>query len=168
MKLPMPVESQHQAFCTKGCHGSFYLSRCLVCENEKPGQRRKFCRRPKCQTEHKKNPGHYSFPAPGSGVAADGSRSAHLAGLKTAHKPDPVWRVVAGPVITANIYHCATVAPDEQRARQAVPDRTPVSPETPGAAPSDWKPCLPSDHITLPDLSIPDFLRREQAALMAA
>lgn len=28
------------------------------------------------------------------------------------------------------------------------------------AALSDWQPCLPSDHATLPDLTIPDFLRR--------
>jgi hypothetical protein len=34
MKLPTPVENEHHAFCTRGCFESFYLHRCLVCEEQ--------------------------------------------------------------------------------------------------------------------------------------
>jgi hypothetical protein len=33
-KLKAPVENHHHAFCCRGCHASFYLRRCLVCEAE--------------------------------------------------------------------------------------------------------------------------------------
>jgi hypothetical protein len=62
-KLKEPVDA-HRAFCTPGCHSSFYLKRCLVCENDKPAgstARRKLCRRPKCEGRYRKNSAHYSF-----------------------------------------------------------------------------------------------------------
>jgi hypothetical protein len=31
-KLPAPVSNSREAFCTRGCYNSFYLSRCLICE----------------------------------------------------------------------------------------------------------------------------------------
>src|SRR5262249_36386247 len=34
MKLPASVENEHHAFCCRGCHSSFYRSRCLVCEDQ--------------------------------------------------------------------------------------------------------------------------------------
>lgn len=58
MKLKAPVSNLHKAFCTKGCYSSFYLTRCLVCENEKPEgsqSNRRFCRRPKCSAEYRRN-----------------------------------------------------------------------------------------------------------------
>ena len=57
-KLPSPASDPHKAFCTPGCHSSFYLKRCLVCENDKPAgstARRKLCRRPKCEGRYRKN-----------------------------------------------------------------------------------------------------------------
>jgi hypothetical protein len=39
MKLKNPVANEHHAFCTPGCYSSFYLKRCVVCENEKPAGR---------------------------------------------------------------------------------------------------------------------------------
>jgi hypothetical protein len=30
--LPEPVENPHHAFCTPGCHSSFYRKHCLVCD----------------------------------------------------------------------------------------------------------------------------------------
>ena len=62
-KLKEPVDA-HRAFCTPGCHSSFYLKRCVVCENDKPAgstARRKLCRRPKCEGRYRKNSAHYSF-----------------------------------------------------------------------------------------------------------
>src|SRR5262245_66249158 len=38
-KLSEPVENKYHAFCTRGCHSSFYRSHCLVCEE--PMRRRK-------------------------------------------------------------------------------------------------------------------------------
>jgi hypothetical protein len=34
MKLRKPVENRRDAFCTRGCHSSFYRRRCLICEDE--------------------------------------------------------------------------------------------------------------------------------------
>jgi hypothetical protein len=55
-KLPTPTDNPRKAFCTKGCYESFYLKRCVVCENEKPvgsTARRKLCRRPKCGSSYR-------------------------------------------------------------------------------------------------------------------
>jgi hypothetical protein len=57
-KLPSPASDPRKAFCTAGCHSSFYLKRCIVCENDKPAgstARRKLCRRPKCEGRYRKN-----------------------------------------------------------------------------------------------------------------
>jgi hypothetical protein len=65
MKLKQPVENPHKAFCTPGCHSSFYLKHCLVCEKDKPVKstaRRKLCQRPKCEGRYRKEGTHYSFP----------------------------------------------------------------------------------------------------------
>src|SRR6516164_8812288 len=65
-KLPSPASDPHKAFCTRGCHSSFYLKRCLVCENDKPAgstARRIVCRRPKCESKYRQNRGRYSFSA---------------------------------------------------------------------------------------------------------
>ena len=32
-KLAAPVDNEHHAFCTSGCHAIFYRHRCLVCED---------------------------------------------------------------------------------------------------------------------------------------
>ena len=31
-KLKKPASNPREAFCSRGCHNSFYLKRCLVCE----------------------------------------------------------------------------------------------------------------------------------------
>jgi hypothetical protein len=54
---------------------------------------------------------------------------------------------------------------DQIRLETAWGRRVSEKPFLADAAPSDWQPCLPSDHATLPDLSIPDFLKRESAAV---
>ena len=51
-KLSAPVTNPRDAFCTRGCHGSFYLKRCRVCEEpiEQGGRRpRLICRKSKCR-----------------------------------------------------------------------------------------------------------------------
>jgi hypothetical protein len=52
MRLPALVENPHKAFCTPGCHASFYLKRCLVCEApiEQPKRgKRLICKKAKCR-----------------------------------------------------------------------------------------------------------------------
>jgi hypothetical protein len=115
MKLAMPVANQHRAFCTPGCHSSFYLKRCLVCENDKPARstaRRMLCRRPKCETRYRKNMAHYSFLGGASELstndtasAANAPRSAQSTGIKIdglgdrarliPDGPDCAWRLQA-------------------------------------------------------------------------
>jgi hypothetical protein len=65
MKLPAPVENDHHAFCTPGCHASFYRSRCLVCEEpmrrKRERQRLKSGHR-RCEAEYRKFPRVYDYP----------------------------------------------------------------------------------------------------------
>jgi hypothetical protein len=51
MKLPKPADNPREAFCTRGCHGSFYLHRCLVCEGRlvRKNATQKVCRKSKCR-----------------------------------------------------------------------------------------------------------------------
>jgi hypothetical protein len=186
MKLKEPVENTHKAFCTPGCYSSFYLKRCLVCENNKPSGQKKFCRRPKCRTEYHANPGLFELkaqkPAHASSEHRLGSRNADETGIKSGLVDDRPHRIVAGPVITANVYHCATVpdGPDCQwaggewrriggRNRAALKARPKSRKELARVQfYSDWRPCLPSDRATLPDLSIPDFLKRTDGRKRAA
>jgi len=176
-KLPSPASDPRKAFCTPGCHSSFYLKRCLVCENDKPAgstARRKLCRRPKCEGRYRKNSARYSFLGADTTSAANASRNPIKSGIKSAGLDDRPWHIVAGPKITACVYHCATlpVDPDIARARvNAANDRDRIRkeiawskprPPAPKEMQSDWRPRSPSVPVT-DDLSIPDFLKREQA-----
>jgi hypothetical protein len=176
-KLPSPASDPRKAFCTRGCHSSFYLNRCLVCENDKPAgstARRKLCRRPKCEGRYRKNSAHYSFLGADTTSAANVPRSAQSTGIKSADFDDRPWHIVAGPKITAAVYHCATLPVDPETAKRiaAANDRHRIRQETAWSRPrppapkemqSDWKPCSPSV-LVADDLSIPDFLKREPAA----
>jgi hypothetical protein len=44
-KLPTSVANEREAFCTRGCHASFYRERCLVCERGM----RLICNKGKCR-----------------------------------------------------------------------------------------------------------------------
>jgi hypothetical protein len=171
--------------------------------------RRKLCRRPKCKTRYGKDTAHFSFPALGSAPAPNGSRNPIKPGIKSADFDDRPWHIVAGPPLTPNQFHCATVAdgPDcqwkggeyerlEGKNRAALrahfrelAEQCLIQPHHPPAdvlggyrfpgAPtidlsplpaddtlkrSSWTPCAPSVPVA-DDLSIPDFLKREPAAV---
>jgi hypothetical protein len=51
MKLPASVYNEREAFCTKGCHSSFYRKRCLVCEApmERKTERQLICGKRRCR-----------------------------------------------------------------------------------------------------------------------
>src|SRR5262249_55336079 len=118
-KLPSPASDPRKAFCTPGCHSSFYLKRCVVCENDKPAgstARRKLCRRPKCEGRYRKNSAHYSFLGADTTSAANVPRSAQSTGIKSDDFGDRPPHVVAGPKITAAGYHCARLPVDRDTA----------------------------------------------------
>ena len=152
------MRNPHKAFCTRGCHSSFYLKRCLVCENDKPAgstARRKLCRRPKCEGRYRKNSAHYSFLGADTTSAANASRNPIKSGIKSAGLDDRPWYIVAGPKITAAVYHCATlpVDPDIAARVSAANDRDRIRkeiawskrpPPAPKEMQSDWRPCSPS------------------------
>jgi hypothetical protein len=177
MKLTAPVVNPRKAFCTPGCHSSFYLKRCLVCENDKPAGstvRRKLCRRPKCEGRYRKNSAHYSFLGADTTSAANVPRSAQSTGIKSAGLDDRPCYIVAGPKVSVSVYHCATLpvdpdiaarvnaASDWGRIRKEIAWSKP-RPPTPKEMQSDWKPCSPSVPVA-DDLSIPEFLKRDPAA----
>jgi hypothetical protein len=88
-KLPAPVENDHHAFCCRGCHSSFYWSRCLVCEEpiRRKSERQRFGSGHKiCEQEYRRFPRVYDLPTrepiANTVQRATGSRSAHSTGLK--------------------------------------------------------------------------------------
>jgi hypothetical protein len=99
MKLPEPTENEHHAFCTRGCHASFYRSRCLVCED--PMQRRREGQKFKsghktCETEYRRFSRAYDFPASMVENCGRGLGSADSTGIKSAHEGDrPPLRCLA-------------------------------------------------------------------------
>jgi hypothetical protein len=79
---------RHRAFCTRSCHASFYLHRCVVCEKELPPGKhnRKLCKSAKCRAEYRRFPHVYAF----TGNVQQP--------LKTPIKPGTETRVVAGQI----------------------------------------------------------------------
>ncbi len=96
-KLPAPVSNPREAFCTRGCHNSFYRHRCLICERpiEQPKRgRRLICRKPKCRRALRSNSclgsHHTSFAAKAISNKAD------FIGVKQPLKPRRPWRIRRG------------------------------------------------------------------------
>jgi hypothetical protein len=94
-KLPGPVENLHHAFCTSGCHTSFYRSRCLVCEEpmRRKHDRQRFGSGHKtCEQEYRRFPRVYDpLPRetlPDSVWCGIDPRSAHSTRLKIGIKGD--------------------------------------------------------------------------------
>jgi hypothetical protein len=92
LKLAEPVDNIRRAFCSPGCHASFYKRRCLVCEREfvpkARGAPQRLCKSAKCRAEYRRFPHAYTFDqasvAPTTGIA-EKSR-------KTPIKPGSFWR----------------------------------------------------------------------------
>jgi hypothetical protein len=98
MKLKEPVENPHKAFCTSGCHSSFYRSRCIVCEQPimKRSSRRELCDKPKCQGAFRGNQQRFRYPTPAN--AANGSRNPHGMGIKTSPQRRPTSPFADAPL----------------------------------------------------------------------
>src|SRR5206468_11241962 len=92
-------------------------------------------------------------------------------GFKSAGLDNRAWHIVAGPKISAAVYHCTALLVDPETARRsnAANDWGRIRKESAWSKPrppapkemqSDWKPSSPSIPVA-DDLSIPDFLKRE-------
>ncbi len=49
--LPTPVTNEREAFCGRGCYGSFYRKRCLICKKpmERKSEHQKLCKKSDCR-----------------------------------------------------------------------------------------------------------------------
>jgi len=109
MKLKAPVENPREAFCTKGCHSSFYRKRCLVCEAEmvRRTENQLICGKRGCRNalEARSGLGRY-LPLP-DGVSPLGKPI--NTGLKSSPADYRPWYIIAaGAAISANTFFCAT------------------------------------------------------------
>jgi hypothetical protein len=112
-KLKKPVSNRREAFCSRGCHTSFYLKRCLVCED--PLQRRnktqKVCRKSRCRNAWRAKAGFGRY-CPSNSVSL-ASKTPNFIGSKRAPKPDLAWRQIAGPKLSRSQLQCALVGAQE-------------------------------------------------------
>jgi hypothetical protein len=117
-KLTTPADNPHKAFCAAGCYSQFYRNRCIVCEKELPAGRsdRRFCRKPGCRHQYRRNPPLYAAPevktGQGVGCADLALRNPIKSGTKTGDLLDRPWRIVAGPKMTATSLQFATIPLD--------------------------------------------------------
>jgi hypothetical protein len=112
-KLPGPVSNPREAFCTKGCHGSFYLKRCMVCEGpiERKREDQKVCRKAKCRSAWRARSGFGRYH--GSSDAKLASKTPGFIDSKQPPKPCRPWRIVAGPELSPSAFRCAAVGAAE-------------------------------------------------------
>ena len=79
MTLQSPVANPREAFCTKGCYGSFYRKRCIVCEGpiERKAEHQKVCRKAKCRNALRASPELFDPPFSlfGAEASPDAGRS---------------------------------------------------------------------------------------------
>ena len=113
-KLPAPVSNPREAFCTRGCHNSFYRHRCLICERpiEQPKRgKRRICKKAKCRSALRSNSclGRYRT----SSAAKLISKEVDFIGRKESLQPERPWRIVAGPALSPSALHSATIGGDE-------------------------------------------------------
>ena len=106
-KLKSSVSNPREAFCARGCHTSFYLRRCLVCEG--PLQRRnktqRVCRKSRCRNAWRARAGFGRY-SPSTGVSL-ASKTLDFIDSKRPLKPDRAWRQIAGPKLSPSQLYSA-------------------------------------------------------------
>lgn len=108
LKLSIPTDNEHQAFCCRGCYDQFYKRRCLVCEKELPeGYRRQLCSSPECKRDWRNFRHTYAYQP----NRQTDSRSACAAGVKSALRAPPGARIIAGPALSEFSLWAATLDP---------------------------------------------------------
>jgi len=112
-KLAAPVSNPREAFCTRGCHSSFYRNRCLVCDQrmERKSEHQKLCGKRKCRNAFRVlcDLGRY-YEARN---VSRPSKNVDFIDPKEAPKADRPWRIVAGQELTPTQLRCATVGGEE-------------------------------------------------------
>jgi hypothetical protein len=223
-KLPKPVSSALDAFCTVGCIRGFYRGHCRVCKRgfERKTERAKTCGRRECQTAFRRDPIRFSGSRYGDApVVVNPSKKPIKPGVKIVPLEGPtVWQTIAGPTPSkVNLHipldpdliarlarypaHVLMVELDAKARRRAArtavfkrrtppvnilggfsfpgapeidfdPPATNMTASASQPTPSTWAPttapttAAPVGAAGVPDLSIPEFLRRPSAALRPA
>ena len=112
-KLKAAVSNPREAFCARGCHTSFYLKRCLVCEG--PLQRRnktqRVCRKARCRNAWRAKAGFGRY-LPSTAVSL-ASKTIDFVDAKPPLKPDQAWRQIAGPNLSLSQLHCGLIGAKE-------------------------------------------------------
>ena len=109
-KLPEPTPNPREAFCTRGCHTSFYLHRCIVCERpieRTRGDGPQVCKKPDRRRVWKAQIGFGRYI--GSSAATKASETPDFIGLKQPIRTDQAWRQVAGSPLTPEQLRYATI-----------------------------------------------------------
>jgi hypothetical protein len=174
MKLALPVENPRDAFCTRGCHSSFYRRRCVVCEGEmvRKTEHQLICGKRRCRNALQAGQNLGRYAAPSGSVSAP--RNIDSTGTKTGLEPERPWHIAAGPKISASNYHCASLPMDPETAKRAAAANNPerirqeiewrprrLHHHADVTAQSRWQPSWrPQWPLSDDDLSIPEFLRR--------
>jgi hypothetical protein len=116
MKLPAPVSNPREAFCTRGCHSSFYLHRCLVCESplDRKTGNQKVCRKSKCRNALAQGEGfgHYHAISARTKLASQNLElKQETAAAQSVLSATSAlgWRQIAGPPLTSDQLRAATV-----------------------------------------------------------
>jgi hypothetical protein len=109
-KLPSPVSNPRDAFCTRGCHSSFYRKRCLICECEmqRKTEHQLICGKRRCRNalQGRFSLGRYAPPF----AVVSPLENPTKPGIKSGVANDRAWRIVADPEVAP---HCATVGGTE-------------------------------------------------------
>jgi hypothetical protein len=108
MTLPSPVTNAREAFCTRGCHGSFYRSRCRVCEAsfERKNERQKVCKKSKCRNAFRAGSALGRYHASSDVISPP--KNVDSIDSKQPIKPGRGWRIVAGPKLSPESLRFAT------------------------------------------------------------
>ena len=112
-KLKAKVSNRREAFCSRGCHSSFYLKRCLVCEGplKRRNKTQRVCRKSQCRNAWRAKAGFGRY-SPSTSVSL-ASKTADFIDSKPPPKPDRAWAQIAGPRLTSSQLHCALVGAKE-------------------------------------------------------
>ena len=112
-KLKKPVSNQRDAFCSRGCHTSFYLKRCLVCEGplERKNKTQRVCRKSQCRNAWRAKAGFGRYLP--STVVSSAPKAPGFVGSKPLPQRHRTWAQVAGPKLTASQLHCGLVGAEQ-------------------------------------------------------
>ena len=112
-KLKPAVSNPREAFCSRGCHTSFYLRRCLVCEGslQRRNKTQRVCRKARCRNAWRAKAGFGRY-SPCTAVSS-APKTLNSIGSKWPPKPDRPWRQIAGPKLSPSQLHCGLVGAKE-------------------------------------------------------